>query len=154
VNKAYLVQQVQTEKEMTDALSVRRRVFIEEQEVPADLEIDEHDLANSSTTHFVAYDGGTPVGASRLRPYAPGVGKVERVAVDKAERGTGLGRLIMLAMEETAREQNFETLKLNAQTYAQRFYEKLGYEPHGDIFEEAGIEHIAMAKKLVKDKTI
>ncbi|KQL43891.1 acetyltransferase [Brevibacillus choshinensis] len=148
MNKTYLIQTVQSEKEMADALSVRRLVFIEEQEVPADLEIDEHDEANSGTTHFVAYAGETPVGASRLRPYAPGVGKVERVAVNKTERGTGLGRLIMLAMEENAHKQNYETLKLNAQTHAQRFYEKLGYEPHGDVFDEAGIEHIAMVKAL------
>ncbi|MFD2369241.1 GNAT family N-acetyltransferase [Brevibacillus sp. GCM10020057] len=148
MNKTYQIQTVRTEKEMADALSVRRAVFIEEQQVPEELEIDEHDAASSGTIHFVAYDGQTPVGASRLRPYAPGVGKIERVAVQKTERGTGLGRLIMQAMEEVAREQNYETLKLNAQTHAQRFYEKLGYEPHGDVFDEAGIEHIAMVKKL------
>ncbi|QRG66013.1 GNAT family N-acetyltransferase [Brevibacillus choshinensis] len=148
MNKTYQIHPVQSEKEMADALSVRRLVFIEEQEVPEDLEIDEHDEANSGTIHFVAYAGETPVGASRLRPYAPGVGKVERVAVNKTERGTGLGRQIMLEMEDVARKQNFETLKLNAQTHARRFYEKLGYEPHGDVFDEAGIEHIAMVKSL------
>ncbi len=148
MNKTYQIHTVQSEKEMADALSVRRLVFIEEQEVPEDLEIDEHDEANSGTIHFVAYAGETPVGASRLRPYAPGVGKVERVAVSKTERGTGLGRQIMLEMEDAARKQNFETLKLNAQTHAKRFYEKLGYEPHGDVFDEAGIEHIAMVKSL------
>lgn len=148
MNKTYQIHTVRSEKEMADALSVRRAVFIEEQEVPEELEIDEHDAASSGTIHFVAYDGHSPVGASRLRPYAPGVGKVERVAVRKTERGTGLGRLIMQAMEEVAREHNYAMLKLNAQTHAQRFYEKLGYEPHGDVFDEAGIEHIAMLKKL------
>lgn len=148
MNQVYQIQTVATEKEMADALSVRRAVFIEEQEVPAEIEIDEHDQAGSGTIHFVAYNGEKPVGASRLRPYAPGVGKVERVAVSKSERGTGLGRQIMLAMEETARTHGYHTLKLNAQTHAQRFYEKLGYEPHGDIFEEAGIAHIAMVKSL------
>lgn len=144
----YQIQTVQSEKEMADAMSVRKIVFIEEQEVPEDLEIDEHDTPGSGTIHFVAYRGEEPVGASRLRPYAPGVGKVERVAVNKTERGTGLGRQIMLAMEESAKKHGFHTLKLNAQTHAQRFYEKLGYEPHGDVFDEAGIEHIAMVKSL------
>ncbi|MGG4497076.1 GNAT family N-acetyltransferase [Brevibacillus reuszeri] len=144
----YQIQSVSTEKEMEDALSVRKAVFIVEQEVPADLEIDEHDKANSGTIHFVAYKDQLPVGASRLRTYAPGVGKIERVAVIKNERGTGLGREIMIAMEDKAKRQGFETLKLNAQTHAQRFYEKLGYETHGDVFDEAGIEHIAMVKKL------
>jgi len=148
MNSLYQIQTVQSEKEMADALSVRKIVFIVEQEVPEDLEIDEHDASGSGTIHFVAYRGEEPVGASRLRPYAPGVGKVERVAVNKIERGTGLGRQIMMAMEETAQKHGFHTLKLNAQTHAQRFYEKLGYEPQGDVFDEAGIEHIAMVKSL------
>jgi predicted GNAT family N-acyltransferase len=148
MNQVYQIHTVQSEKEKADALAVRRLVFVEEQQVPEELEIDEHDEQDSATVHFVAYAGDKPVGASRLRPYAPGVGKVERVAVLGSERGTGLGRQIMLAMEETARQQGFTKLKLNAQTHAQRFYEKLGYTPVGDVFDEAGIEHIAMEKTL------
>ncbi|MDR4998961.1 GNAT family N-acetyltransferase [Brevibacillus sp. FSL K6-0770] len=146
--QSYAIQKVSSEKEMQDALTVRKAVFIDEQQVPAELEIDEHDEQGSGTVHFVAYNEQEPVGASRLRPYAPGVGKVERVAVLQSERGTGLGRQIMLVMEDAAKELGFDSLKLNAQTHAQRFYEKLGYEPHGDVFDEAGIEHIAMVKAL------
>jgi predicted GNAT family N-acyltransferase len=148
MNKLYQIHAVRSEQEMADALLVRRRVFIEEQQVPEEIEIDEYDQAGSGTVHFVAYAGDQPVGASRLRPYAPGVGKVERVAVLSSERGTGLGRQIMLTLEEAARRQGYRKLKLNAQTHAQRFYEKLGYTPVGDVFEEAGIEHIAMEKEL------
>ncbi|EJL41867.1 MULTISPECIES: GNAT family N-acetyltransferase [Brevibacillus] len=146
--QSYVIQKVNSDQEMQDALAVRKAVFIDEQEVPADLEIDEHDQPASGTVHFVAYNEQQPVGASRLRPYEPGVGKIERVAVLKDERGTGLGRQIMIVMEEAAKELGFDSLKLNAQTHAQRFYEKLGYEPHGDVFDEAGIEHIAMVKAL------
>ncbi|WP_340673171.1 GNAT family N-acetyltransferase [Brevibacillus agri] len=146
--QSYVIQKVNSDQEMQDALAVRKAVFIDEQEVPADLEIDEHDQPGSGTVHFVAYNEQQPVGASRLRPYEPGVGKIERVAVLKDERGTGLGRQIMIVMEEAAKELGFDSLKLNAQTHAQRFYEKLGYEPHGDVFDEAGIEHIAMVKAL------
>lgn len=146
--RTYQIQRVTTEQELADALSVRRLVFIEEQEVPEDLEIDEHDTLDSGTIHFVVYREGNPVGASRLRTYAPGVGKIERVAVAKTERGTGLGRQIMLAMEELAKQHGYDSLKLNAQTQAQRFYEKLGYEPFGDLFDDAGIEHIAMVKSI------
>lgn len=149
MNKPYHIVRVTSPQQLDDAMSVRKAVFIEEQGVPADLEIDEHDQLDSGTIHFVAYLDEQPVGASRLRPYAPGVGKVERVAVSQAARGTGLGREIMLAMEETARKEGFQRLKLNAQTHALRFYEKLGYEPYGDVFEEAGIEHIAMEKPLL-----
>lgn len=145
---SYVIQKASSDKQLQDALAVRKAVFIDEQKVPAELEIDEHDQPGSGTIHFVAYNEQQPVGASRLRPYAPGVGKVERVAVLKSERGTGLGRQIMIAMEQTATELGYANLKLNAQTHAQRFYEKLGYEPHGDVFDEAGIEHIAMVKVL------
>ncbi|NGQ95428.1 GNAT family N-acetyltransferase [Brevibacillus sp. SYP-B805] len=146
--KTYEIRQVQTDQEKRDALSVRRTVFIEEQQVPEELEIDEHDEAGTPTLHFVAYAGDIPVAAGRLRPYAPGVGKVERVAVLSGERGTGLGRLIMQEMEEAARQNGYRKLKLNAQCHARRFYEKLGYAPIGDVFEEAGIPHISMEKPL------
>ncbi|MGG4449589.1 GNAT family N-acetyltransferase [Brevibacillus porteri] len=146
--QTYQIQRVTTEQELADALSVRRVVFIEEQEVPEELEIDEHDTLDGGTIHFVVYREGNPVGASRLRTYAPGVGKIERVAVAKTERGTGLGRQIMLAMGELAKQHGYDSLKLNAQTQAQRFYEKLGYEPFGDLFDDAGIEHIAMVKSI------
>ncbi|ASJ54899.1 GNAT family N-acetyltransferase [Brevibacillus formosus] len=146
--QTYQIQRVTTEQELADALSVRRVVFIEEQEVPEELEIDEHDTLDGGTIHFVTYRNGKPVGASRIRTYAPGVGKIERVAVAKTERGTGLGRQIMLAMEELAKQHGYDSLKLNAQTQAQRFYEKLGYEPFGDLFDDAGIEHIAMVKSI------
>ncbi|WP_429843935.1 GNAT family N-acetyltransferase [Brevibacillus sp. FIR094] len=146
--QTYQIQRVTTEQELADALSVRRAVFIEEQEVPEELEIDEHDTLHGGTIHFVAYRDGKPVGASRVRNYAPGVGKIERVAVAKTERGTGLGRQIMLAIEELAKQHGYDSLKLNAQTQAQRFYEKLGYEPFGDLFDDAGIEHIAMVKSI------
>lgn len=148
MNQVYQIYTVKSEQEKADALAVRRIVFVEEQQVPEELEIDEHDHPDAAALHFVAYAGERPVGASRLRPYAPGVGKVERVAVLASERGTGLGRHIMLAMEDAARQQGFAKLKLNAQTHAQRFYEKLGYLPVGDVFDEAGIEHIAMEKTL------
>ncbi|USG67330.1 GNAT family N-acetyltransferase [Brevibacillus ruminantium] len=138
--------EVQTEQQLQDALSVRHDVFIKEQQVPQEIEIDEHDRIGSGTLHFVVYRGGVAVGAGRLRPYSPGISKVERVAIAKSERGTGLGRLLMLYMEETAKRQRNKGLKLNAQTHAQPFYEKLGYTPIGSVFVEAGIEHIAMEK--------
>ena len=148
MNKTYQIVRVTSPGQLEDALRVRRAVFIQEQGVPAEIEIDQHDQSDSGTLHFVAYADEQPVGACRLRTYAPGVGKVERVAVLQTERGTGLGKQIMRVMEEAAREAGFSQLKLNAQTHAQRFYERLGYEPCGEQFEEAGIAHIAMVKTL------
>lgn len=139
---------VETKQELQDALDVRRFVFIEEQEVPEDLEIDEFDTLDSGTKHFVAYVNQLPVAAGRLRPYAEGVGKVERVAVMKDQRGTGLGAQLMNTMESQAVASCYQKLKLNSQCHAQRFYEKLGYLPVGNVFDEAGIDHIAMEKQI------
>ncbi|HZG17595.1 MAG TPA: GNAT family N-acetyltransferase [Candidatus Bathyarchaeia archaeon] len=150
MNDTLQIRVVKQEDELNDALAVRRIVFIEEQEVPEDLEIDEHDMLSSPTIHFVAYHGDKPVGASRLRTYQPGVGKIERVAVLASTRGTGLGRAIMDFMEETARANGYAKVKLNAQCHAQGFYEKLGYVPYGDVFDDAGIPHIAMEKTFIE----
>ncbi|WP_019123424.1 GNAT family N-acetyltransferase [Brevibacillus massiliensis] len=148
MDKLFDIRVVRSAQEKQDALKVRRIVFIDEQQVPEDLEIDEHDEDSADTLHFVAYREGQPVAAGRLRSYGEGTGKVERIAVLKSERGTGMGRQIMLAIEEAAARQGFKSLKLNSQCHAQPFYEKLGYEPFGDVFEDAGIPHIAMKKQL------
>lgn len=148
MNNQYDIRVVQTEAQKQVALSVRRVVFIEEQQVPEEIEIDQFDEENAPALHFVASKGAEAVGAARMRTYGKGTGKVERVAVKSSERGTGLGRALMEVLEQAARDLGYTKLKLNAQCHAQRFYEKLGYVPVGDIFEEAGIEHIAMEKKL------
>lgn len=133
-----------------DAFDVRERVFVEEQGVSADLEYDDHDDPGSPTAHFVAYDGDCPVGAARLREYEDDAdaGKVERVAVLAAERERGVGRALMDAVHEAARERGYAELRLHAQTRVRGFYESLGYEAFGGEFEEAGIPHVAMRRAL------
>lgn len=148
MSTALQIRLVKSEQELQDALTVRRIVFIDEQQVPEDLEIDEHDVYSGQTIHFVAYQGDEPVGACRLRPYQPGIAKAERVAVHASQRGTGLGRLLMEALEKQAIAEGFSTIKLGAQCHAQGFYEKLHYQAYGDIFDDAGIPHISMEKKL------
>ncbi|WCK53130.1 GNAT family N-acetyltransferase [Aneurinibacillus sp. Ricciae_BoGa-3] len=131
------------------ALSVRRRVFIDEQHVPEDLEIDEFDKEQSLAKHFIVADEQQEVcAAARFRPYEEDTAKIERVAVLAECRGKGLGRIIMDAIENEARLMGFRYVKLNAQISAQIFYERLGYTAQGDTFMDAGIEHIAMKKKL------
>ncbi|MED1663257.1 GNAT family N-acetyltransferase [Brevibacillus laterosporus] len=144
----YTIRQVTAEKELQDALHVRRVVFIEEQQVPEDLEIDEYDQLSDPTIHVVAYRNNEPVATGRLRSHETGVGKIERVAVKQETRGTGLGRDLMNHMEKLAVQQGYSTLKLSAQLHAQPFYEKLGYVGYGEIFDDAGIDHIMMKKQL------
>lgn len=148
MSKPYDIRTVNSEQERQDALTVRRVVFVHEQQVPEELEIDEHDQPGADALHFVAYQNGQPVAAGRLRTYEPGTGKVERVAVVAQERSNGLGRLMMEAIEQAGRTKGYQSLYLHAQLHARAFYEKLGYEPVGDVFEEAGIPHIAMKKRL------
>ncbi|MDE3838257.1 GNAT family N-acetyltransferase [Bacillus methanolicus] len=138
------VKVVKTDKELEDAFSVRRTVFIDEQNVPEEEEIDQFE---SSSTHFVAYENGQPIGAGRFRE-VDGYGKVERICVLKEYRKSGAGKAIMETMESFAKEKGFSTLKLNAQTHAIPFYSRLNYEVISDEFLDAGIPHKTMKKSL------
>lgn len=132
-----------TSEDKSDAFCVRRRVFVEEQRVPMELEIDEYE---DEATHFVAYIDGEPVGTARLRWKDHLTAKAERVAVMKPYRGNGIGKLLMQALEEEARRKNATSIQLHAQIQAQQFYERLGYKAYGDLFFDADIKHIAMKK--------
>jgi predicted GNAT family N-acyltransferase len=138
---------------LADAVAVREAVFVEEQGVPPELERDDADGA-ATTDHFVAYDDGRPVGTARLRPGdgsddAPGrVAKAERVAVVRAARGRGVGRELMAAVEDRARERGFERVRLHAQRHVETWYRAQGYETTSDEFVEAGIPHVEMEKAL------
>ncbi len=142
------IRKVTTATDLEATFAVRREVFIKEQAVPEEIELDALDR-DPATVHFVAInEAGRPVGAARIRPYGDGAVKIERVAVVRERRGTGLGTRLMEEVEAEARNLGFVTAKLNAQTHARGFYERLGYQPKGEIFMEAGIEHIAMSKAL------
>jgi predicted GNAT family N-acyltransferase len=135
---------VETEKELQDAYSVRKTVFVEEQQVPVEEEIDEHE---GSATHFVLYEDNEPIGAGRFR-VLDGIGKVERICVLKDYRGTGAGKVVMSSIEKYANDKGFSCLKLNAQTHAIPFYSKLGYDVISDEFLDAGIPHKTMKKTI------
>ncbi|MFU1781771.1 GNAT family N-acetyltransferase [Haloarcula japonica] len=127
------------------ATAVRKAVFVEEQGVSEDEELDGND---SEAVQFLARDDEYPVGTARLRFPEPTVGKVERVAVREPYRGDGVGAALMRAVEDAARDDGATELKLHAQTHVEPFYEQLGYETVSDEFEEAGIPHVKMRKRL------
>jgi predicted GNAT family N-acyltransferase len=143
----YEIRRVAGEATLADAHAVRRAVFVEEQGVPEDLELDGLD---GRASQFVAYElpAERPVGTARLRTPRDEKGKPERVAVRRSHRGEGLGKRLMAAVETAARDQGCERLVLHAQTTVEAFYEQLGYETTSDIFEEAGIPHVRMEKEL------
>lgn len=134
-----------SEREREDAFFVRRKVFVEEQGVPLNLELDELD---KTADHFVVYNEENPIGAGRIRETEAGTGKVERVCVLSAYRGKHLGNLIMNALEKHAVNKGFNKILLNAQSYAIPFYEKLGYIVSSTEFMDADIPHRRMEKKL------
>ncbi|SDC79784.1 Predicted N-acyltransferase, GNAT family [Terribacillus halophilus] len=127
-----------------DAFQVRTLVFVEEQKVPADLEIDE--LENESI-HFVGYEDDVPGAAGRMR-LVDGYAKMERICIRKEFRGKQFGHKLMWAMEEEAKKHGMQKAKLNAQTRAIPFYERLGYTVVSEEFMDAGIPHKTMTKQL------
>lgn len=135
---------VQNESQLNDAFFVRKQVFVDEQRVPAE---EEYDAYESSAQHVVLYDEDVPVGAGRFR-IIDGIGKMERICVLSSHRQKGAGKLIMEALEAAAKEQSLSKLKLHAQTHAESFYHKLGYETVSDVFMEADIPHVVMVKIL------
>ena len=139
-----VIKVVESKNELDDAFKVRYTVFVEEQNVPVDLELDEHE---EDATHFVAYDNHTPVAAGRIRVLDQNA-KVERICVLSSYRKTGLGQKLMNAIEREATQLGLTKTKLNAQITAEGFYKKLGYETVSAEFMDAGIPHVTMIKEL------
>lgn len=126
-------------------LALRRAVFIDEQGVPEDLELDGEDDA---CVHVVAIDDdGVAVGTARLKS-VPGAAKIQRVAVAAHRRRHGVGRLVMQAIEDEARHLGARRLVLSSQVSAIPFYERLGYVASGPVYDDAGIPHRDMARAL------
>lgn len=130
----------------SDARRLRTQVFIEEQRIAAELEWDD---ADATAVHLVAYNRlGQPVATARLLQQQPGVGRIGRMAVQQPLRGCGLGRQVLQALLAQAAARGDREVVLHAQRSAQRFYAGLGFEPRGEGFEEAGIDHIEMARTV------
>jgi YbgC/YbaW family acyl-CoA thioester hydrolase len=128
------------------ARAIRLEVFVQEQQIPLALEQDEQDV---DALHVVASNRlGAPVATGRLLVAAPGVSKIGRVAVKRSLRGTGVGQMALQALVNAAKERGDEQVLLHAQASATRFYLAQGFFTVGEPFKEAGIEHIAMVKRL------
>ncbi|MDT9724292.1 GNAT family N-acetyltransferase [Xylanibacillus composti] len=144
------VQVVRTEEQLAHCLSVRRKVFVEEQGVPEQLETDELDNLSSGARHVLAVHGDQPVGTGRWKRYAADAAKLQRIAVLPDWRGHGFGLAILHALEASALAEGCDRAILDAQVHARRFYEQAGYAAESeDIFDDAGIPHIRMEKRLI-----
>lgn len=129
------------EEARAHASPIRFTVFCEEQGVPRDIELDEHDAVS---VHAVAFDQGKPVGTGRLLPD----GHIGRMAVLKDWRNRGIGGLILNALMERARQRGDPQAILSAQVGAAHFYEAHGFIRQGAEYMEAGIRHQEMRRRL------
>ncbi|GAB2653827.1 GNAT family N-acetyltransferase [Arenimonas aestuarii] len=128
--------------DLADLRKVRETVFILEQKVPEEEEWDDLDPRSQ---HVLARDaGGQPIGTGRLTPEH----KIGRMAVLREWRGRGVGDGLLVALMDRARTLGWTEVKLNAQVSALAFYARHGFEPYGERFMEAGIEHQAMRRAI------
>jgi len=127
---------------LADLRSVREVVFVKEQKVPIE---EEWDALDPQCIHVIARAlDGTPIGTGRLTPEH----KIGRMAVLPPWRGKGVGDALLLALIHEAHGRGWREVALNAQASAVPFYLRHGFEPYGDRFWEAGIEHQAMRRAL------
>jgi len=133
-----------TPRQREDAFAVRIAVFVDEQRIPRSEELDD---ADAVAVHCVGYADGAPVAAGRLL-LEDGHAKIGRMAVLASHRGTGIGALVLEALEREGAARGIRHFKLSAQLQARGFYDRCGYTPVGDVYDEVGIPHVAMEKRL------
>lgn len=128
-----------------DAHKVRDTVFCIEQGISMEIERDEADL---SAVHAVVYENDIPVAAGRLiYDEENEIYLIGRISSLRAVRGKGYGKLIVKSLIEYAENNEIDEIHLHSQKHAEGFYKNLGFEAYGDVFLEAGIEHVSMMTK-------
>ncbi len=123
------------------ASPIRFTVFVDEQKVPVELELDEFDPLSC---HALALAGDEAIGTGRLLPD----GHIGRMAVLAGWRGRGVGALLLQALIDEAARRGMARVVLNAQTHALGFYARFGFVPEGEEYEEAGLPHRTMGRSL------
>ena len=125
------------------AFMVRWVVFCGEQGVRYDIE---HDEFEDTATHVLGEIDGEPVAAGRLR-CLPDYAKLERIAVRAPWRGQGIGSDVTRLLLRLARERGYSSYRMNAQAHLKEYYGRFGFRAVGEIFLEAGIEHVPMVRE-------
>jgi len=133
-----IVKEAVADKEINYCFNIRESVFINEQQVPPNIE---RDCLDKTAVHFIAIDDGFPVGTARVVIDGDDVAIIGRVAVLKDYRGKGIGKKIIQAIETADSMKHVKIFKMHAQTQAINFYIGLGYEPYGDEYVEADMPH-------------
>jgi len=128
------------------AQAVRAEVFVGEQGIAPE---DEWDAADATAVHAVLSNHyGVPLGTARLLQPEAGVAQMGRMAVTRLMRGSGFGQQLLQALVEAALARGDHEVRLHAQRSAEGFYKRQGFEPYGEPFDEVGIPHIEMRRRL------
>ncbi|MDQ2992037.1 MAG: GNAT family N-acetyltransferase [Candidatus Eremiobacteraeota bacterium] len=137
------------DERVREALKVRFRVFVDEQNVPREIELDEHDEpADRTAVHALVRDGERAVAAGRFYERNRSTVQIGRMAVVDAARGHGIGRLMLDALLVEAAKRGYVRARLSAQTHALEFYRKAGFAEFGEDYDDAGIPHRDMERPL------
>jgi predicted GNAT family N-acyltransferase len=132
---------VESEDELREAFKVRKRIFVEEQGISENLE---NDGCDSKALHMVVQYGERTIGTARVLFPAPGVAKIERMAILKTFRRKGIGSEIVSFLNERLKTNKIDRIVVHAQYPAVPFYKSCGFVGSGAPFNEAGIGHIKM----------
>jgi predicted GNAT family N-acyltransferase len=140
VKRKLQVRRISAQADLAQAFAIRMRVFVKEQRVPAEIELDRDD---QRARHFLARFDGRAVGTARL-VLGQGKAKIGRMAVLKSYRRRGVGALLLQRAVAAAQRAGARAIYLHAQVAALGFYEAQGFRAVGAVFDEAGIAHRKM----------
>ena len=145
-----MIKILKSKEKLNLGFALRIEVFVREQKVPMELELDEKDH-NENTVHIGYFDNNKLIGVARLIDLDKDIIHIGRVAIDKDYRGKGIGREIIIGCETIAKDilKREVIIELSAQIQAEKFYKSLGYNRVNDrIYLDAGIEHVDMKKVI------
>lgn len=140
INTALHIKIVDNIDDMDICYKLREKVFIEEQNVPCEMERDEED---DISVHFLIFDHNTAIGTARVFS-ENGNAVIGRLCILKEHRGKNAGMLLMKEIIEYCKKQNFEKIILGSQEHAIGFYSKLGFEVCSERYMDANIAHCKM----------
>ena len=145
-----MIKILESKEELDLGFALRIEVFVREQNVPIELELDDKDHSDN-TVHIGYFNDNKLIGVARLIDMDKDVIHIGRVVIDKEYRGKGIGRELIIGCETTAKNilKREIIIELSAQIQAEKFYESLGYNRVNDkIYLDAGIEHVDMRKVI------
>ena len=145
-----MIKILKSKEELNLGFALRIEVFVKEQKVPIELELDDKDHSDN-TVHIGYFHEDNLIGVARLIDMDKDVIHIGRVVIDKEYRGQGIGRELIIGCETTAKNilKREIIIELSAQIQAENFYKSLGYNRINDkIYLDAGIEHVDMRKVI------